>query len=91
MKDVHGWFELTYAQYLTLPRSALQSMPDKWQADFVRLLDKLDEHIDWRPKAGRYWVSLRDGKGRFVPIERDPLMDYDRGRRLVKPRPAAPR
>ena len=85
---VHDWFELSYAQYLTVPRSALQSMPEPWQERLVALLDELDDSVDWRPEAGSYWVTLRDGAGRFVSIERDPLMDYDRGRRVVGHRPS---
>lgn len=81
--EIHEWFELTYAQYLTIPRSVLQSMPGKWQRGFVRLLRVLDESIDWRPRSGRYWVTLKDSKGHYV---QDPLMDYDRGRRKVKVR-----
>ena len=80
---IHEWFELTYAQYLTIPRSVLQSMPEDWQADFTRLLERLDDAIDWRPKEGRYWVRLKDGAGKFVC---DPLMDYDRGRRMIQRR-----
>jgi hypothetical protein len=79
---VHVWFELSYAQYLTLPRSLLQSMPVEWQERFVRCLEELDEMYDWRPNQGRYWVRLKDGEGKFV---HDPLMDYDRGRRHVDP------
>jgi len=30
-EPLHNWFELTYAQYLTIPRSILQSMPVEWQ------------------------------------------------------------
>jgi hypothetical protein len=82
-KDIHHWFELTYAQYLTIPRSILQSMPDEWQSKFVALLEELDETIDWRPSEGRYWVTLKDGKGRFVS---DPLQDYQRGRRRIEHR-----
>ena len=78
---IHHWFELSYAQYLTIPRSALQSMPDEWQSEFVALLEELDETIDWRPKEGRYWVQLKDRKGRYVA---DPLMDYERGRRRLE-------
>lgn len=78
---IHHWFELSYAQYLTIPRSALQSMPDEWQSEFVALLEELDETIDWRPKEGRYWVQLKDKKGRYVA---DPLMDYERGRRRLE-------
>jgi len=82
---IHEWFELTYAQYLTIPRSVLQSMPDDWQEKFVALLKELDEAIDWRPQYPfQYWVGLRDvGNGRMVSITRDPLMDYQRGRRRV--------
>lgn len=79
-EPVHEWFELSYAQYLTIPRSVLQSMPSEWQARFAQCLDELDELIDWRPPSGRYWVELRDGNGRFAS---DPLMDYERGRRRI--------
>ena len=77
---IHDWFELSYAQYLTIPRSVLQSMPSEWQEIFVKCLEELDEKIDWRPKEGRYWVKLKDDKGRYVE---DPLMDYQRGRRKI--------
>jgi hypothetical protein len=82
MRLIHDWFELTYAQYLTIPRSVLQSMPEQWQKDFVQLLENLDDTIDWRPKEGRYWVKLKDKKGRLID---DPLMDYERGRRKIEP------
>ena len=78
---IHHWFELSYAQYLTIPRSALQSMPNEWQSEFVALLEELDEEIDWQPKEGRYWVQLKDKRGRYVA---DPLMDYERGRRRLE-------
>ena len=78
---IHNWFELSYAQYLTIPRSVLQSMPDEWQNSFVKLLNELDEKIDWRPENGHYWVKLRDDKGRYVV---DNLMDYERGRRKIE-------
>ena len=81
---IHHWFELTYAQYLTIPRSVLQSMPDEWQDRFVRCLEELDATIDWRPPEGRYWVQLKDRKGRYI---HDPLMDYERGRRRVESKP----
>jgi len=79
--DIHNWFELTYAQYLTIPRSVLQSMPDEWQNKFTALLDELDETIDWRPQDGCYWVHLRNSNGKFIA---DPLKDYERGRRFVE-------
>lgn len=49
-KTIHGWFGLTYANYLVMPRSVLQSMPDEWQAEFVKLLNECREefeHLDW--------------------------------------------
>ena len=56
-------------------------MDTEWQSKFVALLEELDETIDWRPHEGRYWVTLKDDKGRFVS---DPLQDYERGRRRVE-------
>jgi hypothetical protein len=79
-EPIHLWFELSYAQYLTIPRSVLQSMPAEWQKRFVQCLEELDELIDWRPKAGQYWVQLKDERGRFL---HDPLMDYERGRKQI--------
>lgn len=61
MKDIHLWFELSHANYLTIPRSVLESMPLAWQYNFTKLLDELDATIDWRPKEGRrYFVTLED-------------------------------
>lgn len=79
-EPIHGWFGLTYAHYLTIPRSVLQSMPAEWQERFVECLKELDETIDWRPQEGCYWVRLKDSRGRFA---RDPLGDYERGRRRI--------
>lgn len=81
-EPIHGWFNLTYAQYLTIPRSLLQSMSVEWQRRFVQCLEELDATFDWRPAEGRYWVTLKDAKGRYRD---DPLQDYDRGRRILTP------
>lgn len=79
--DIHDWFSLTYAQYLTIPRTALQSMPNDWQIKFVELLEELDNKIDWRPRNATYWCLLRDNKtGRYI---NDPLANYERGRRQM--------
>jgi hypothetical protein len=79
---VHGFFELSYTQYLVIPRTALQSMPPEWQRRFVKCMEELDEAIDWRPRCGTtYEVNLRhDASGKFM---HDPLMDYERGRRKL--------
>lgn len=79
---IHGWFNLTYANYMTLPRSVLQSMPDEWQSSFVGLLRELEEQyggLDWPD----YTVSCRSG-GRFI---KDPIPHYNRGRTRVEPKP----
>lgn len=73
---IHEWFELTYAQYLTVPRLVMDSMPVQWQGQMARLLREMDATFDWRPKQGRYWVRLRDEAGRFCDA---PLHDYRHG------------
>ena len=75
MDDIHGWFELTYAQYLTVPRSIMEAMPEEWQQRMVVCLRELDDAFDWRPKAGRYWVHLKNAAGKYG---HDPLMEYRR-------------
>jgi hypothetical protein len=70
------WFELSYAQFLTVPRLVLQSMPMEWQIKMAALLREMDETFDWRPKEGRYWVRLKDAGGRFSAA---PLDDYRHG------------
>ena len=80
MESIHGWFELTYADYLAIPRSVLQSMPDEWQNRFVACLEELDEHFEWR-RSG-CWVKFKDRRGRFM---RDELANYNRGRRRFTP------
>jgi hypothetical protein len=70
------WFELSYAQFLTVPRLVLESMPIEWQRDMAALLQDIDDAFDWRPTEGRYWVRLRDANGQFTDA---PLWDYRRG------------
>jgi hypothetical protein len=46
---VHAYFDLTYANYLVLHRTLLQSMPLEWQQRFTDLLEDLDAaylHLD---------------------------------------------
>lgn len=48
--DIHTWFNLTYANYLVVPRSVLQSMPEDWQHRFVACLREMEDafgHLDW--------------------------------------------
>ena len=90
-RDIHTWFQLTYAQYLTIPRSVLQSMPLEWQYKFVELLEELDETnwLDTLPDKTCYKVDLREYhynmKDEFKWGKKvdDPLGNYDRGRRNI--------
>jgi hypothetical protein len=77
---VHHWFELSYANYVALPRTVLQSMPDELQQQFVDFMDKLDEFCDWR-RDGQF-ITYRDQDGKFIT---DELNDYQRGRRILSP------
>lgn len=93
-EPIHEWFELTYAQYLTIPRSVLQSMPLHWQTRFVQCLKELDDSIDWRPDSEKQYrvglwklgdVENEDGEMEYSWLHEvdDPLMDYERGRRRL--------
>ncbi|WP_372011432.1 hypothetical protein NBRC13296_12805 [Paenibacillus chitinolyticus] len=83
-QDIHSYFGLSYANYLVLPRTVLQSMPMEWQIKFVELLEEVDD-TNWRTELmPKNWmdflVKVRDKNGRFIS---DPLDNYDRGRRRV--------
>jgi hypothetical protein len=54
---IHKHFGLSYANYLVLPRTLLQSMPQEWQAKFVALLKTLEEAFAHVPQADVYDVT----------------------------------
>lgn len=69
---IHSWFGLTYASYLVLPRSILQSLPLELQNRLVKILDEVQEY--WPDDAiNSYSVNVRDKKGRFI---KDPYAQY---------------
>lgn len=79
-EPIHEYFGLSYASYLVVPRTALQSAPVELQQ---RIVDSMEELFALFPDAdGSYWVRKRDG-GRFI---HDNLADYERGRRIIEPR-----
>jgi hypothetical protein len=81
---IHEWFNLTYASYLVLPRTLLQSMPKEWQKEFVKLLEELDNSFDLPDNyTSEYWIRMKDANGKFA---KDPFRDYDRGRRIISRR-----
>lgn len=46
------WFSLSYASWLTIPRSLMQEMPDEWQSKMADLLNEYDEHFDFTTLDG---------------------------------------
>ena len=80
-ESIHGYFGLSYANYLVLPRTVLQSMPDEWQEQFVVLLEQVPETFgtDWEPDGG-YRVLALDKDKKF---QSDPYSNYERGRRRL--------
>lgn len=54
---IHTWFGLSYSNYLVLPRTLLQSMPDTWQQHFVALLDELGNAYRHVEQADGYEVT----------------------------------
>jgi hypothetical protein len=82
--NVHTWFNLTYANYLVLARTLLQSMSDEWQARFTHCLNELYDcyrHVDI---PNTYLVQARGSNGRFIE---DPIPHYNRGRAHIEPQP----
>ena len=60
---IHIFFGLSYAKYLVLPRSILQSMSEEWQRDFVKLLDQLETNCAVMDiKTPDYSVSANGAK-----------------------------
>jgi hypothetical protein len=78
-EPISEWFELSYAEFLTIPRLVLESMPVEWQHKMAALLTEMDNTFDWRPKTGRYWVQLKNDKGQFSRYSEAPLWNYRRG------------
>lgn len=82
-EPIHLWFELSYASYLVLPRSVLQSTPIEWQRRFVECLEELNDMcagLRLLPDGAHYDVFVRGDRGRRV---RDDFAAYERGRRRV--------
>ncbi|MFD7734312.1 hypothetical protein ACFV6F_28535 [Kitasatospora phosalacinea] len=55
-QPVHTWFGLSYAAYLVVPRTLMQSMPPAWQQRMVACLRELDAAFDHLPRAEAYDV-----------------------------------
>lgn len=80
--DIHTWFSLSYASYLVLNRSLLQSMPIEWQWRFVGCLTEMEEHFGEAMWGPTYKVQAVDDDGKRIP---DPIPHYNRGRTFIPP------
>lgn len=73
--ELHLWFGLSYASWLTLPRVLMQEMPDEWQEKMAELLNEWDETY---PNTGEATpsVNLKENN-RFVKMPKW-LINYRR-------------
>lgn len=71
-----GWFGLSYASWLTVPRVLMHEMPDEWQG---KMADLLHEYEDAFPNQSHlpetYVTAKRDNK--FVKFP-DWVLNYRR-------------
>jgi hypothetical protein len=83
-EPIHSWFGLSYASYVVMPRSILQSCSPETQQLLVKAFEAVAqeerEHLGghWPHDGSRVAVTLRNESGRFI---KDPWCDYERGRR----------
>lgn len=82
-EPVHQFFGLSYANYLVLHRTLLQSMPEEWQERFCGLLEEYNRAFRHVEKPAVYQVQPKDDRGRFA---KDPVPHYDRGRAYIEPK-----
>ena len=54
------WFELSYASFLTMPRVAMEAMPDEWQGKMADLLNEVGDEFPNFPKF-KYMVQRKEG------------------------------
>ena len=64
-EDVHTYFGLSYANYLVLPRTLLQSMSEAWQHQFVGLVNELHDAFEHVKQAPTYQVLA----GRTIQLD----------------------
>jgi len=86
------FWSISRAEYLTVPRSIIQLMPVEWQNKLARLMEEMDNTVDWHPEGEEsYWVELgtryfedeNDGEGQILSVP-DPLQEYRHGNRYAE-------
>ena len=66
--EIHNYFELSYANFLVLPRTVMMDMPTEWQKKFVALLDELDDATNWRDELDSDIEVHFKSNGRYCEI-----------------------
>jgi hypothetical protein len=61
-----GWFGLSYASFLTLPRVLMHEMHDEWQADMARLLHEYYAAFPNQPPVSTVVNIKRRRNNRFM-------------------------
>lgn len=80
-ESLHEWFGLSYASWLTIPRSVLQSMPAEWQHRFLMCLEEMDTQCADHGVDLPATRVLGAHRG-YAPVVKD-LGEYQRGRRRL--------
>lgn len=57
-----GWFELSYASFLTIPRVLMHDMPDDWQNQMASLLEEYEDTFQNLPDLGSRVQATKNGK-----------------------------
>lgn len=57
--ELWGYFGLSRASFVTLPRAFMHEMPDEWQAKMAALLHEWDETWNWPEETGTAIVCNR--------------------------------
>lgn len=60
--DLHAYFGLTYASWLTIPRVLLQEMPGPWKRKMAFLLNEYDDAFPSQPSYGTTVRVTENGK-----------------------------
>ncbi|MBT7631292.1 MAG: hypothetical protein HN597_16555 [Desulfobacula sp.] len=55
-----GWFELSYASFLVIPRVLMHSMPDDWQNQMASLLEEYQDTFPNQPHIGTRVQATKD-------------------------------
>lgn len=60
---LEGWWGLSYASFLTLPRVLIQEMPLEWQEQLAVLLEQYNDAFPYLPAVGsRVQITTLGGK-----------------------------